>query len=82
MTAIFIIVAIVFYANARIDYSALPNHVYGEVLREDGSFRNRARLNMRTGRVEFVLWKAGEQGHKQDFWYEMGYGWELQFKPY
>jgi hypothetical protein len=31
----------------------------------------RARRNRLTHEVEFVLWKAGEQGHAEDFWYPM-----------
>ena len=28
-----------------------------------------ARKHRITGRVEFLLWPAGEQGHKRDYWY-------------
>lgn len=35
-----------------------------------------------SGRVEFVLWKAGEQGHTEDYWHLMGIGWENHFEPY
>lgn len=38
-----------------------------------------ARRNRKTGEVQFVLWKAGEQGHKEDFWHKFGNGWEKQF---
>lgn len=27
-----------------------------------------ARKNIKTGVVEFVIWRAGEQGHSADFW--------------
>lgn len=58
-------------------------YVYGRVFRpEDGHSRENVRLNKRTGRVEFVLWNAGEHGHKQDYWHEMGYGFELYFQAY
>lgn len=53
---------------------------YGFIINLDGSVRNRARINKK-GHAEFVLWKAGEQGHKENYWHVMGYGWELQFKP-
>ena len=32
----------------------------------------RARRNPRTGVVEFVLWKAGQQGHAEDYWHPCG----------
>jgi hypothetical protein len=58
-------------------------YVYGRVFRpEDGYYRENVRLNRQTKRVEFVLWKAGEQGHAADCWHEMGYGWEDYFQPY
>lgn len=40
-----------------------------------------ARRNRKTGEVQFVLWKAGEQGHQQDFWHKFGDGWEKRFVP-
>ena len=40
-----------------------------------------ARRNRLTGEVQFVLWKAGEQGHTEDYWHKFGAGWEKQFKP-
>jgi hypothetical protein len=57
-------------------------YVYGQIVNPDGSTRNHARLVQETGRVEFVLWKAGEQGHTDDCWHLMGYGWENWFRPY
>jgi hypothetical protein len=34
-----------------------------------GTCRGRvARKHRLKGNVQFVLWKAGEQGHKKDFW--------------
>jgi hypothetical protein len=54
-------------------------HQYGYILNLDGSYRKAARLNG-SGQAEFVLWKAGEHGHKADYWHVMGAGWELQFK--
>lgn len=35
-----------------------------------GPNRVKARRNNR-GVVEFILWRAGQQGHKEDFWYPM-----------
>ncbi len=40
-----------------------------------------ARRNRMTGEVQFVLWKAGEQGHQQDYWHKFGDGWEKRFAP-
>jgi len=57
-------------------------HVYGEIVHPDGTSRNHARLVKDTGRVEFILWKAGEQGHLDDYWHLMGIGWENWFRPY
>lgn len=53
---------------------------YGVILNEDGSIREKARRNKDTQKVEFVLWKAGEQGHQEDFWHVMGVGWEKRFQ--
>ena len=39
----------------------------------------RARLNTVTNQCQFVLWKAGEQGHTEDFWHNMGDGWVKHF---
>lgn len=38
----------------------------------------RARRNRRTGAVQFVLWDAGEQGHRNDYWHNFdSYWWDL-----
>jgi hypothetical protein len=34
-----------------------------------------------TGEVQFVLWKADEQGHEKDYWHKFGPGWDMHFKP-
>jgi hypothetical protein len=40
-----------------------------------------ARKNRKTGEVQFVMWKAGEQGHMQDYWINFNsYLWP-QFEP-
>lgn len=41
----------------------------------------KARRSRLTGEVQFVLWKAGEQGHTKDYWHKFGDGWEKDFKP-
>jgi len=35
----------------------------------------RARKHRKKGNVQFVLWKAGEQGHKEDFWHDFHKHW-------
>jgi hypothetical protein len=40
-----------------------------------------ARRNRLTGEVQFVLWKADEQGHEKDYWHKFGPGWDMHFKP-
>jgi hypothetical protein len=58
-------------------------YIEGRVLRPCDSFlREDVRLNKATGRVEFVFWKAGEQGHAEPYWQPMGLGWEKFFEPY
>ena len=42
--------------------------------------RLRARRNRITGEVQFVLWKAGEQGHKDDWWINFDRSWYGQFR--
>lgn len=32
--------------------------------------------------VQFVLWKAGEQGHKRDFWHNFDTSWYELFKKH
>lgn len=39
-----------------------------------------ARRNKLTGVVQFILWKAGEQGHKKDYWINFDSSWYNQFK--
>ena len=42
---------------------------YGYILNLDGTYRHAARLN-ENGRAECIFWKAGEQGHEEDWWIE------------
>lgn len=46
---------------------------YGEC---NGGIARRHKVN---GNVQFVLWKAGQQGHKQDYWHNFGGGWKQLF---
>lgn len=58
-------------------------YVYGYVFRDsDGYRRENVRLNKSTKRIEFILYKAGEQGHVEDYWYTMGYKWDVYFVAY
>jgi hypothetical protein len=40
-----------------------------------------ARKNKRKGNVQMKLWKAGEQGHKEDYWHNFDSSWWNQFEP-
>lgn len=40
-----------------------------------------ARRHITKGNVQFILWKAGENRHKEDYWHDMGSSWWVQFKP-
>jgi hypothetical protein len=39
------------------------------------------RRNRFTGAVQFVIWKAGEQGHAKDFWINADDYWLPKFQP-
>ena len=43
--------------------------VLGAISKEVNTVK--ARRNRITGHVQFILWKAGEQGYKKDFWYDL-----------
>lgn len=60
-----------------------PRYTYGKIHRKlDNHITEPARLDNKTGEVQFILWKAGEQGHEKDFWHNMGDGWENHFVAY
>jgi hypothetical protein len=40
-----------------------------------------ARRHKKRGNVQFVLWKAGEQGHAEDYWHDFDSSWWPTFKP-
>ena len=48
---------------------------HGTIANRDGKYRFNSKIND----VEFVLWEAGEQGHKTPYWHQMGSGWKEQF---
>lgn len=41
-----------------------------------------ARMSVKTGKVYFVLWRAGEQGHMVEYWREFDNSWWIDFKAY
>ena len=41
-----------------------------------------SRRHIKTGEVQFILWKAGEQGHDDDHWHRYDHSWWPQFKKY
>lgn len=46
----------------------------------DGYGPQRARRHRLNGEVQFVAWKAGEQGHAQDYWCAYHAYWWPNFK--
>ena len=63
-------------------YRHNKKYTYGTIHRvEDGVKKENVRMINKTGKVEFILWKKGEQNHDEDYWHEMGYGWENNFIP-
>jgi hypothetical protein len=48
---------------------------------EHGAVNGRpARRHILTGECQFVLWKAGKQGHTEDYWHRFGAGHEKHFR--
>lgn len=41
-----------------------------------------ARRHIKNKNVQFVLWKAGEQGHKEDCWHNFDSSWWEGFKTF
>ena len=37
--------------------------------------KSKARKHRIKGNVQFIMWKAGEQGHVEDFWLDMNDWW-------
>jgi hypothetical protein len=54
----------------------------GEFAWEYGIFKydTPARRHVRKGNVQFVLWKAGDHGHAEDFWYDADRSWWPSFE--
>lgn len=53
--------------------------IYGWVY-VDEKKKTRCRLNKKNKKLEFVLWRARQQGHNKNYWHEMGDGWATKFK--
>lgn len=48
---------------------------------EYGQLNNRfARRHKRKRNVQFILWKAGEQGHQKDYWHNFDPSWWSSFR--
>ena len=45
-----------------------------------GNHNRVARKHRLYGNVQFVLWKAGEQNHKKDYWHNFDESWWKTFK--
>ena len=63
-----VVVAMVVWCCLAI-VSPRPEYSYGVT-----SNGTRVRVDHAAGTVEFVLWKAGQQGYKEDYWHQMGPG--------
>lgn len=52
-------------------------------LYEYGTYNNGrpGRRNRKTGAVQFILWRAGEQGHAEDYWHDTDSFWWPTFIP-
>lgn len=58
----------------------MPSYTHGQIIKPNGEPRSgRYRKVEKSGDVEFVLWEAGEHGHKTPFWHRMGSGWSESF---
>lgn len=57
----------------------LRRYKYGWVIKDDKP--TWARFDTESREVYFVLWKAGENGHRKNYWHKFGCGWLFLFKP-
>lgn len=48
---------------------------------EYGACRGIVARRGRCGNVQFVLWKAGQQGHIEDYWHDFDSSWWSLFVP-
>ncbi|HBF48169.1 MAG TPA: hypothetical protein DDW91_17680 [Shewanella frigidimarina] len=56
----------------------IKKYEYGCRANKSGVYRR----CVKTGEVQFILWKKGEQGHKHDYWYRMASCYWNEFEPY
>jgi hypothetical protein len=53
---------------------------YGECKTDKSSCYRVAKRHRRTGSVLFILWKAGQHGHKKPYWIEYDSYWWKNFR--
>lgn len=53
------------------------NWIYGHVCGRTTP----ARKHRKKGNVQFILWKAGQQGHTEDYWHDYDSSWWALFVP-
>jgi hypothetical protein len=41
----------------------------------------KARRHRKNKNVQFILWKAGQEGHQEDFWHDFDESWWVKFIP-
>ena len=51
---------------------------YGSREGKDGVYRR----NLKTGEIQFILWKAGQHNHNVEFWHRIDPTYWNEFKPY
>ena len=55
----------------------MNNYEYGVVKTDE--FGNETQARRKGRKIQFILWKAGEHGHTEDYWHDMGAGWWDKF---
>lgn len=54
---------------------------YGICTVDGTTIKQKARRHKIKGNVQFILWKAGEQGHQEDYWHNFNETHWKNFKP-
>jgi len=70
-TLIAIIVVVLVVSGIFLLYRRDPVWEYGIC----GPNMKHARRHRRKGNVQFILWKAGQHEHTEDFWYDFDQSW-------
>lgn len=73
-----IVAACAFVTGYRFGRHSNRKYVYGMCGMGIGTHSRKRR----DGVVEFIMWRAGEHGHEQDFWYPFDKAWWPTFKEY